>query len=252
MSYGDVSIRIVFQSERLNEAILNDIANFALNFYEYQGDYNGAKTAKQAISNIISDTFIRLREGGSSISSKQINFGWFELVFSLGNENDGISLSLNRGVLNPDEEIGRRIGEHRLKLNDIYTLSNFLISFSKFAWERASGGLYAAGDWDHIFVPLEKESHREQLINPKDFLGCFWLNIIPEKHPVPEKFAEMPFYGQKPEFKHKWYRNEKIANGTLLVKSLLPLSAINETIESVDWVRLEKHWHQLEKDKGLR
>lgn len=251
MSYDEVSIRILFQPGKLNEDILNDIVNYAMNFYEFQGDYNGAQTPKQAIETIVSSTFNKRREVGTNTFSKLINFGWFGIIFFLGDDNEGISISLSRGLLNPDEEIGRRIGSTILKLSDVFSLSNFLISFSKYAWESAGGGLYASGDWDQTFVPLEKGNLHEHLVDPKDFLGCFWLNIIPESQPVPEKFANMPFFGRKPEFKYKWHRNEKIKKGVLLVKSPLPFSTINETAESVDWARLEKHWRQLEKERGL-
>lgn len=257
MSRSQFCVNALFQPGKLTEAILNDFLRFVLKSYDYEGDYNGTNSEHDAIGNIISDTFRKCIETKSSINSDYINFGWFEIAFCLSDNYDSISILLNLDRLNPDEEIGHRIGNKILKLTDIYVRAEFLISCSKYFWVNIEGGKYVHGDWLEKLAQLEKKEGKngpvwhERLINPRDFLGCFWLNIIPDNQSVSKGFADLPFYGKKPEFKHQWYRKEKLVNGTLLVKSRLPLVAINETTESVDWERLEKHWRQLEKERGL-
>jgi hypothetical protein len=174
-----------------------------------------------------------------------IRYNAFNISARSGKLGCGISIDFHRSQLNPTGESfyegKKRTNLDIYGLQGVYEQANFLVEYSKFIWERLGGGLYAAGDWEMIFHTL----HRKK-IPIETALNYFWLTIVPNSSPIPEKYAHDMKDGG-PVDETPWYRREKIKGGTLLVSSPLPWWSVEESPKQTTWEELEKKWKLLEK-----
>ena len=140
------------------------------------------------------------------------------------------------------------------------------IDYAKFIWNSFEGGKYAAGDHQLIFHTLGEINYRitGKLVVPvEQNLNQFWLAIVPNGQPIPEKYSYGITDKGKPLYEFPWYHRERVKNWTLLLSSPLPWWAINEVprqtpLEKMrnqwgktQWGELEKRWKALEKERGV-